>query len=813
MTEKRLVLGIGPSNAAITLVGEAPGEREERLGQPFVGSAGYLLSTVLKTAFIPRSECYITNVVKERPPNNNIKVFIDLAKKNIVETPAYKEYVTYLKEELDAIKSNIIVAFGQTALYALCGYHDRITQRRGSIYESLLLPGRKVIATFHPASALRVYLNQYLIIHDLKKAKTESEFPEIRRTERMLITEPSFTEAAAFLDTLETGQEVAFDIEVINEQVSHISFASSTYYSMCIPFISKGQSYFSLDKEAFIWHKIALILENPHIRKIAQNKIFDSHFLYRRYGIRVHNCDDTMIGQAIIMPDFKKGLDFICSIHTTEPYYKDEGKKWRGMEGGEKVFREYNAKDSAVLLEAFPSIKQSLEMLNNIEVYERQSRIVEPLIFMQERGIRMNVEGIKKKCEENKNKIEELTAELYSICKTELNYASPKQLADYFYNKKGQKPYTKDDRVTTDETAMIRLARKGFKEADIILQLRRLSKMNSNYYNTDKISLDGRLRTAFNPVGTVSGRLSSSESIFGEGNNVQNQPHEVNEFMIPNDGNLMFSIDLSQAENRVVANIAPEPKMIQAFLDGDVHELTAEMIIFLYYGGKVPPDINVRSISPLGNGTHDWRFWGKKANHGLNYGQGYKKFALQNQLQERDAKMIVDGYFQMYPGVKSYQKWVIGELYAKGRRLTNPLGRSRIFFERWGQELFNSAFDFIPQSTVGDIINGRGLNYIYYSSKFKPVILINQKHDSIEFESAAKDFERLAKMLLDIKASLEAPIEWQGREFFIPAELKAGGNLKEADNNNLYGLRKVDLSKSITDIAKQLEIIWNSISV
>jgi len=68
-------------------------------------------------------------------------------------------------------------------------------------------------------------------------------------------------------------------------------------------------------------------------------------------------------------------------------------------------------------------------------------------------------------------------------------------------------------------------------------------------------------------------------------------------------------------------------------------------------------------------------------------------------------------------------------------------------------------------------------------------------------------------MLLDIKASLEAPIEWQGREFFIPAELKAGGNLKEADNNNLYGLRKVDLSKSITDIAKQLEIIWNSISV
>ena len=173
--------------------------------------------------------------------------------------------------------------------------------------------------------------------------------------------------------------------------------------------------------------------------------------------------------------------------------------------------------------------------------------------------------------------------------------------------------------------------------------------------------------------------------------------------------------------------------------------------------------------------------------------------------------MIVDGYFKMYPGIRTYQKWVIQELYTKSRRLTNPFGRSRIFLDRWGQQLFNAAFDFIPQSTVGDVINSRGINYIYFSSNFAPIILVNQVHDSIEFEvPISTGSKRIAEMLLSIKASLETPITWRGREFHIPAELKAGGNLKDADNNNPRGLKVVKLT-TVDDVVKQLGVIWRSL--
>ena len=87
------------------------------------------------------------------------------------------------------------------------------------------------------------------------------------------------------------------------------------------------------------------------------------------------------------------------------------------------------------------------------------------------------------------------------------------------------------------------------------------------------------MRCAFNPVGTKSGRLSSSKTIFGTGTNLQNQPAEMKGYMMADDGFVLYNMDLSQAENRVVAYIAPEPSMIQAFENGtDIHSQTAGLI-------------------------------------------------------------------------------------------------------------------------------------------------------------------------------------------------------------------------------------------
>jgi len=237
----------------------------------------------------------------------------------------------------------------------------------------------------------------------------------------------------------------------------------------------------------------------------------------------------------------------------------------------------------------------------------------------------------------------------------------------------------------------------------------------------------------------------------------------------------MFSVDLSQAENRVVAYIAPEPTMIDAFETGkDVHKLTGALIHRV----------------PIEEVTDEQRSVGKRANHGLNYDFGYKSAAILWEITEAESKFIVDRYHSVYPGVRQYHAWVRDAL-AKNRTLTTPFGRSRRFMGRWGDELFKEAYSFIPQSTVADKLNRDGLIFLYYNQEyFKAVELLNQVHDSVVFQipiSAGVSYA--AEVLLCLKASLEKPIKWRSSEFIIPADISVGTNLlSEKSGGDMKGI-------------------------
>ena len=118
----------------------------------------------------------------------------------------------------------------------------------------------------------------------------------------------------------------------------------------------------------------------------------------------------------------------------------------------------------------------------------------------------------------------------------------------------------------------------------------------------------------------------------------------------------------------------------------------------------------------------------------------------------------------------------------RSRTITNCMGRRRKFFGRWGPELFREAYAQIPQSTVGDIINSRGILPMYNDQEiFYPVELLNQIHDSIPFQMSYERYSwvELAFCLHTLKDLMEQPIPWRGREFMIPLEIKAGFNLTE----------------------------------
>jgi uracil-DNA glycosylase family 4 len=1107
-------------HAKFIIVGEQPGMMERRMLKPFVGPAGRELNEDLQMIGIARADCYLTNVIKDFDKTLEHYISYDPRKKTISVSQEFNDYVEALYAELRN-SSAIIIAVGNVAMYALTGKWG-ITKWRGSRLISTLLPGRVVYPTFHPATVIppkNQFLNKTLIQYDMQKAKREAD-GEYIPTQREVIVNPTFDAVMDFLDECEekglAGHTIDYDIEctgmdVGKEEVSCISFAvpREHYTAMSIPFFTH-KDYFTPDQETWVWLKIAKILEDPRIEKRGQNIIFDTHFLLRKYGIKGHNFHDTMIAQRTLMPEFPMGLDFITSLYTDHPYYKDEGKKNFGGQNWNSLFV-YNATDSLICQEAHPKQMAELAQLGSVEAYDRQRKLIEPLTYMMERGIRIDIEEFRRLRADLDIEIETLKEELNKVAGQELNPNSPKQLKEYFYGKLGQPAYKnrKTGGVSTDNLAMKRLVRKGFKAAKLVLEIRKRIKLASTYLEESKLSTDGRLRCSYNPVGTIFSRLSSSENIFGEGMNLQNIPHSIRHVMLADEGYIWFSFDLGQAENRIVAYVGRIDPMIQAFVEGkDVHRLTAGLIF-----NKPPEEISdEKGSSTLGDGQHSERDWGKRciaagteiltpqgwikvedwdwqqteiaqwepanreisfvhatnytayesdvitlhsrnahvtgspnhkiplwrsdrqqfrtttladvktnsfnsgipingmfknseslltaeevlllvafqadgsfngtghrfkfhkerkidriknilrlnnmpftvgknsdgstsiyfrgpywltkkfdntllmlgveqmklfvkelakwdgytqtnggyqyfstsknnviwaqtiahlcgyvatfeersptgfgkkplyvlhynegtanatlvshtkylhkektvvfgpevpsgfimirsnntisvtgnSNHGLNYDFGYRSFALLYEMSERDAKFIVESYHKVYPGVRKGFHAHVKRCLRESRVLTNLMGRRTLFLGPLVDETFKEAYSCIPQGTVGDIINERGLEYIYYDQEqFGPIELLTQTHDDIGFQiPLAVGWHRMAEMLIAIKRSLETPLHVHDYEFVIPADLSIGLNMSKKSGIELKGK---SFPMDVEELAAKLESVYNEL--
>jgi len=273
-------------------------------------------------------------------------------------------------------------------------------------------------------------------------------------------------------------------------------------------------------------------------------------------------------------------------------------------------------------------------------------------------------------------------------------------------------------------------------------------------------------------IGTKNGRISCGKDVFGFGANMLNQPHDIKECHLPDEGYLAVSIDYSSAENRIVAYISPDANMIEAFENGeDLHKKTAGIIF-----DKAPEEVSTEDDScSFGTGEHSERFWGKKANHALNYDMGPGQFSKKYEIPMREAKIIIAKYFQGYPGVKRYHAWV-AKAVRKNRILYNLFGKPRMFLGPINDDLLRDAYAYIPQSTVSEAVRRYAIQYIMDNQdRFYPVELLNFIYDSIEFQiPITLGWKKIAGLLLDIKENMETKLSWQGREFFLPAEISIG---------------------------------------
>lgn len=346
--------GTGSATAAVTktsipkktivILGEAWGSEEARLGIPFVGASGRELDRMLEEAEIDKTNCYLTNVFNLQPqPTNDIKNLGTDRRSSTVPLPEMQRGV-YLQDqyysevqrawkEIEEVSPNLVIALGNTALWALTGNYG-IRALRGTISESTIgVRGIKVLPTYHPAAVLRDWSIRPVVVADLMKAKRQSSFKEVRRPARKIWVEPDIRDIERFYtDHILKSKKLSVDIECIMDlgQISMIGFAPSPELALVVPFTdlrNRSGSYWPTphqEKMALEWcRKILEHAEDPEIEILGQNFLFDTNWIWSKLGFTPKNfCRDTMLKHHALNPELEKGLGFLGSVYSDEPAWK-----------------------------------------------------------------------------------------------------------------------------------------------------------------------------------------------------------------------------------------------------------------------------------------------------------------------------------------------------------------------------------------------------------------------------------------------------------------------------------------------------------
>lgn len=309
--------------------------------------------------------------------------------------------------------------------------------------------------------------------------------------------------------------------------------------------------------------------------------------------------------------------------------------------------------------------------------------------------------------------------------------------------------------------------------------------------------------------------------------NMQNLPQEFKRFLEA-DG-VFVEIDKRQAEWVVVAYLSGDANMISVVeSEEDTHIHTAHLMFglekeVLEYEGKLvgnntDPDLiaDIRSSDPilarfssLLPRTMSGRQCGKKSNHGLNYDEGPNKFALINEMEQAEAKRIVEAYHSIYPGIRLWYESVKRQL-QRERSLTNCFGRKVRFMDAWGPDLWKAAYSMLPQSTVVDSLN-QGMVKIYHDpwiSKVCDVSLAAQIHDSILLDVPREVFAspQFAEILRRAYHYVSPELCYNSRRFKIATDAKVGLNWGQFNKeNNPTGMKEL---KDLAELPALLES-WN----
>ena len=542
---------------------------------------------------------------------------------------------------------------------------------------------------------------------------------------------------------LTNSKQFAFDTETDNVDHVHaklvgISLSVEPYQAAYIPL---AHQYLGVPDQlplTEVLAKLKPVLENPEIKKIAQNAKFDYSIL-ANYGIKVSGIAfDTMLESYVLNSTERHDMDSMANRylnHKTITYDEltkvDKKKVTIDAIEVEKT-TQYAAEDADITLQLheklWPELEKDQKLTKLFTDIEMPLAIV--LAEMERTGVLIDAKQLNDYSYELAKQLIEIEAQLQSLAGEKFNPASPKQIQAILFDKHNLPVLKKTPKgdPSTSEEVLSELANE-YELPRMILFYRGLAKLKNTY--TDKLPLmispiDHRIHTNYNQIGTITGRLSSNDP------NLQNIPvrneegRRIRQAFIAPKGCKIISADYSQIELRIMAHLSQDESLLNAFAhDKDIHRVTAGEIL-----GKAESEV-----------TNEERRRAKAVNFGLIYGMSAFGLSKQINIPRKEAQFYIDRYFERYPGVQQYMEQT-RQLAAEqgyvetlsGRRLYLPKIRSTNGIEKRGAE--RAAINAPMQGTAADIIKTAMIKMSEWikNQSADNIKMVMQVHDELVFE-------------------------------------------------------------------------------
>ena len=770
------VLGDGPMPCDWMFIGEAPGAVEDQAGRPFSGPSGKLFNTLLERfTELRRPFVYVTNVCKHRPPENRTPKVSEV-----------KPYLPYLYEEIKEVNPKVIVTLGGTAAKVF-DRKFKITAEHGiarhaeipDVWSGVLVPW------YHPAFAIRNANARVALAEDadrfheqIARLGLSEPQPDYGLGDEQDVTSFLLANWGTFgLDTETTSPSRANTFMTDEADMVGYSVSMAPRTGRYIPTDQVGRG-------------VAAVLSSPLWTKVCHNAKFE-YKIFKKQGVELLGYEDTKLA-AYLLGESQTGLKVLTRQHLyTDPISYAEVTQGRDMSDlSPSEISEYAASDADHTLRLWSIFEPLLKEQELWTIYNKVEKPLIPVLAdMEARGMAVDTKQCLKvfndMTEAKMQALQDITHALKSVgTDPDINLNSGDQVGALLEEQKA--PLTRrtagKGRLVVDSTALLECEEWWPEFITPLLAYRKYEKLKVYVQNFIKLrGPDGRLHTSFNQSGhweedgsnplsaPSTGRISSS------GPNLQNIPHhravvggtdwgaEIRGCLVPKAGHWLMSCDIAQEEPRIVAVLAQDQTLLDAFAKGkDIYRPATEALY--------PHTWCVEDDAWFKQNYEHERFVGKTFFLAWYYGAGAGRLkTLDPSLQASDVRRGLELMTAAHPARDKYLQQIKQQLRSTGV-VESHFGRKRWIYKSWShdmrdfQEALREGANMRVQATAADILKialvsiDNSLREHHLESR-----LVSTVHDEVVLEVANDETLRVAYLVNQAFSGLlpgmELPVE------------------------------------------------------